>query len=138
MALPRRIVTRTEYVENTTNPATSPNGHARLAPGASSPRPPSGIGRLRGANGTTGPTINGRSPMRSRRWWITFLALLLVNYLVISLFLPSQPQPLDIPYTFFKQQIEGGNVSEVTSRGETIQGTFKQSVTYPPTSPGNP
>ena len=36
-----------------------------------------------------------------------------------------------MPYTFFKQQVIAGNVSEITSRGEDIQGLFKQAVADP-------
>jgi cell division protease FtsH len=70
--------------------------------------------------------------MRSGRWWLGFLAILFLNYIVISIFLPGDPEPVEIPYTVFKQQIEAGNVVEVVSRGEDIQGTFRQPVTFPP------
>src|SRR5437867_1025291 len=98
-----------------------------------SPRPaPAPNGRANQPTVPGGAPAAPKNPMRSRRWWITFLAILLVNYLVISLFLPGQPEPLDLPYTTFKQQVEAGNVQEVVSRGEDIQGTFKQPVTDPP------
>src|ERR671936_41055 len=42
------------------------------------------------------------------------------------------PQRIDIPYTFFKQQVTSGNVSDITSRADTIQGDFKEARTYPP------
>ena len=38
------------------------------------------------------------------------------------------------PYTFFKQQVQAGNVENVTSVGDSIRGTFKTEVTYPPQS----
>ena len=37
-----------------------------------------------------------------------------------------------MPYTVFRAQIESGNVKEVTSRGDEIQGQFKNKVKYPP------
>ena len=40
-------------------------------------------------------------------------------------------QRIDVPYTFFKQQVESGNVSEVTSRADVIQGTFKAAGDLP-------
>jgi cell division protease FtsH len=56
-----------------------------------------------------------------------------LNYLLVQVFLPEKPNPrIDVPYTFFKQQVVNDNVSEVTSQGDTIQGTFKNPVTYPP------
>jgi cell division protease FtsH len=36
-----------------------------------------------------------------------------------------------IPYSFFKQQVEAGNVTDVSSVGDSIQGRFKTTVTYP-------
>jgi cell division protease FtsH len=39
---------------------------------------------------------------------------------------------VDIPYTLFKEQVQAGNVEDVTSRGDAIQGTLKTPVTYPP------
>ena len=38
---------------------------------------------------------------------------------------------VDVPYTFFREQVTPGNVNEVTSKGDTIQGKFKKAVTYP-------
>jgi cell division protease FtsH len=71
--------------------------------------------------------------MRPRPWWLSFLLVLLLNYLLVQLFLPERPQQrIDVPYTFFKQQVAAGNVSEVTSRADVIQGTFKEARGYPP------
>jgi cell division protease FtsH len=70
-----------------------------------------------------------RMPGGSRFWWI-LLALLALNWFVVSL-IPSGKSRLDVPYTQFRDQVTAGNVSEVTSRGDTIQGEFKKEVTYP-------
>jgi cell division protease FtsH len=71
--------------------------------------------------------------MRPRPWWISFIVVLILNYLLVQLFLPERAQQrIDVPYTFFKQQVMADNVSEVTSRADVIQGTFKAPVTYPP------
>jgi len=70
--------------------------------------------------------------MRQPRWWISFIVVLLLNFALVQVFLPERPNPrIDVPYTYFKQQVEGDNVSEVTSQGDTIQGSFKNQVTYP-------
>jgi cell division protease FtsH len=58
--------------------------------------------------------------------------ILAANYLLISLFFPDQPTRIEVPYTYFKQQVDAGNVSEVTSRADIIQGIFRSAVTYPP------
>jgi cell division protease FtsH len=39
-----------------------------------------------------------------------------------------------VSYTFFKQQVAAGNVSGISSRGDTIQGTFAGEVHYSPES----
>src|SRR5208283_3684666 len=71
--------------------------------------------------------------IRPRPWWLVFLLLLLINYLVTQTFF-GEPSAITIPYTFFKQQVQAGNVTEVTGIGDTIRGTFKNQVTYPPRS----
>ena len=71
--------------------------------------------------------------MRPRPWWISFILILIINYLLVQVFLPERPQQrIDVPYTFFKQQVSVGNVSEVASRGDVIQGTYKNAESYPP------
>jgi cell division protease FtsH len=70
-----------------------------------------------------------RMPGGSRFWWI-LLALLALNWFIVSL-IPSGTSRLDVPYTEFRDQVTAGNVSEVTSRGDTIQGEFEKEVTYP-------
>src|SRR4051812_24145928 len=69
-----------------------------------------------------------RMPGGARFWWI-LLGLLALNYFVVSL-IPSKDERLSVPYTLFREQVEAGNVSEVTSKGDTIQGEFKKEVTY--------
>ena len=66
--------------------------------------------------------------LRSPRWWIGTIAVLAAGYLVLSQLQPGQPDPAQIPYSLFKQQIEAGNVVEVVSRAETIQGTFETPI----------
>jgi cell division protease FtsH len=70
----------------------------------------------------------------STRWLV---ALLIVGLLALNLWISSQAlQPaarVQIPYSpTFVQQVNGGNVSQISSTGDSIQGTFKNAVTYPP------
>jgi cell division protease FtsH len=67
---------------------------------------------------------------RPQPWWLIFVAIMVANYLVTHVLLP-EPSSITIPYTVFKQQVEAGNVEDVTSVGDSIQGTFKTKVTYP-------
>jgi cell division protease FtsH len=110
---------------------------------SSSPGPPPRIPGLsergNGANPPKAPsppaTPTGsatRAPIR--RWWrfLLFPALLLANFLFIQFVTPGQPQRVEVSYTFFKQQVEADNVAQISTRTDTIQGTFKQAVPYQP------
>jgi cell division protease FtsH len=74
--------------------------------------------------------VAGMRPPGGRRFWLFLLALLVLNWLTVSLF-PADGQRVDVPYTFFREQVDAGNVTEIRSRGEDIQGEFKNEVTYP-------
>jgi cell division protease FtsH len=73
-------------------------------------------------------------PQRFRRWWrwLLFPALLVLNYLLILFVTPGQPQRVELSYTFFKQQVVADNVAQISTRTDTIQGTFRQPVVYQP------
>src|SRR5438105_11793912 len=93
------------------------------------PRPP-GPNDVQPTSGKKPPNKNPL--IRPRPWWVSFILVLILNYLLVQLFLPERPQQrIDVPYTFFKQQVAAGNVSEVTSRADVIQGSFKQPTSYP-------
>src|SRR6266568_2394041 len=102
--------------------------------GATVPRPrPPGPNDIQRPAAKNEPPKGNTNLMRPQPWWISFIVILVLNYLLVQFFLPaSPPQRIDVPYTFFKQQVAAGNVSEVTSRADVIQGLFKQAVTYPP------
>jgi cell division protease FtsH len=38
---------------------------------------------------------------------------------------------LTVPYSYFRAQAQAGNVADVSSQGETIQGSFRHVITYP-------
>src|SRR3954449_12545883 len=80
------------------------------------------------------PPQKPRSPWAgiSRRWVMIVLVLLAINFWVTSL-IPSGHERVPVPYNpTFIQQIEANNVSEISSKGTTIQGTFAKAVKYPP------
>jgi ATP-dependent Zn protease len=61
------------------------------------------------------------------------LVLLVLNYTLVSLFLPSPTvRRVNIPYTLFNQQVQTGNVAQINATGDTIQGKFKQPVSFTP------
>ncbi|HEX8854771.1 MAG TPA: ATP-dependent zinc metalloprotease FtsH, partial [Thermoleophilaceae bacterium] len=72
-------------------------------------------------------------PPGGRWFWPILVALLAVNF-VVSLTTTKGPTRISVPYTFFRQQVDQGNVKEITSQSDKIQGTFKQKVKYPPTN----
>src|SRR5262245_51698213 len=106
-------------------PAPHPNGRGR-------PRPP-GPEEKGGATATGGrdDQPDMRTVIRTPRFWITLLILLALNWFLVPLFFPETQDRVTVPYTFFKQQVASGNVSKITSRGEDIQGEFKQPVADP-------
>src|SRR6266849_618126 len=75
------------------------------------PRPP-GPNDLQRPGAAKDAPKGGLGGMRPRPWWISFVLVLVLNYLLVQLFLPEQSQQrIDVPYTFFKQQVAAANVS---------------------------
>jgi cell division protease FtsH len=72
-----------------------------------------------------------------RSTWLWLLVFLALNALLGPCLAPAPAERVTVPYTVFKEQVATGNVADVTSRGDAIQGTFKQPVTVPvPDQPG--
>jgi cell division protease FtsH len=69
-----------------------------------------------------------------RRAWWTFVALLVVNYLVMRMLFPGDDAAVTIPYTAFKDEVTKGNVQAIYSQGAGIEGRFKTAVLWPPAS----
>src|SRR3954454_21389673 len=68
-----------------------------------------------------------------RRFLLFVLILFAINLWVSSL-IPSGHERIRIPYSpTFLAQVKGGNVDSISSKGETIQGTFRHEFKYPPT-----
>ena len=86
------------------------------------------------SNGRPKPTAD-RAPWQPQPWWLIFLVLMIANYLLAQVFFQA-PSSITVPYTFFKAQVEVGNVADVTSVGDSIHGTFRTPVTYLETSQG--
>jgi cell division protease FtsH len=62
-----------------------------------------------------------------------FLVGLVVNYIVVNLIVSALAAPrVEIPYQpTFLAQVDDGNVSAITAKGNGIKGTFEQAVRYP-------
>ena len=73
-------------------------------------------------------------PHRLRGFWVFVVVLLAVNWLSVLLFQPSSQPRVNVPFSpYFLTQLQGGNVKSISSKGDTIQGTFKARVRYPAT-----
>ena len=64
------------------------------------------------------------------RFWTVLVLLLALNWVLSGLALAPPPR-VDVPYTLFRQQVSAGNVVEVTTVGDRIEGRFAQAVTWP-------
>ena len=73
-----------------------------------------------------------KRPRFTRRNVGVFVGLLLLNYLIVSLFFSTEQNPrVEIPYRpTFVEQLRAGNVATVTAEGTTVEGTF-ESLRYP-------
>jgi cell division protease FtsH len=71
-------------------------------------------------------------PHRWRGLWIFFIILLALNWLSLLVFQPGG-QPRDtVPFSpYFLNKVHEGQVSSITTKSDTIDGTFKSKVTYP-------
>jgi cell division protease FtsH len=69
------------------------------------------------------------APMRTRRFWIMLGILLVLNIIVGQVFTAlSQAPTVTISYNTFLTQVSDGNVTSVTSTGESITGVSKKPV----------
>src|ERR1700716_3560507 len=82
-----------------------------------------------------GPASPGGRPpgaldqMWSRRFWLVFAGVLLLNIVITNVFFgPQQPKSVVLPYNVFKQQVAADNVVSVTSTGDSITGVAKKPV----------
>jgi cell division protease FtsH len=78
------------------------------------------------------------STMPPRRSWLWFVLILLANFLLVRLLFPGPEAPVQIPYTFFKEQVREGNVEAIYTRGDSVEGRFEKPVTYPPKGQESP
>jgi cell division protease FtsH len=72
------------------------------------------------------------------RLWLAILVLLAVNIVASTFFTTSPPSRLNISYTYFQQQVADGNVSQITSTGNTVEGDFAHKTGPPKGMSGSP
>ncbi|UGS36398.1 ATP-dependent zinc metalloprotease FtsH [Capillimicrobium parvum] len=97
----------------------------------------------RGAGWKVEPSSTGRGapppptppmlPQGRRGTWAMLLLVLLIVNLVFAFVTARPSDRAQVPYQpFFTQQVEKGNVKEISSQEETIQGELKKEATYQP------
>ena len=88
----------------------------------------------RDVGGRSGQGQQAASARRPRLWWLLIVTLAL-NWLIATVFLrPSHPT--DVPYSFFRAQVQAGNVQQVTAVDDAIDGSFKKPVAAPAPATG--
>ncbi|MGZ4271701.1 MAG: ATP-dependent zinc metalloprotease FtsH [Solirubrobacteraceae bacterium] len=99
------------------------------------PAPPKHPWRVEGARDPSKPAgAPSRPPHRMGRFWLILLVFLILNWVVALSIRPTTPARVTVPYSYFRQQVEVGNVAEVSSQGDKIQGDFRAAIHYPKSS----
>jgi cell division protease FtsH len=120
-----------------------PTGDPALAStGPGEPRPPMSRDK-RGWHVAPAPDGRGapeqtpsRPPAHRRPGFLWFVLILIaLNWLSVIVFQPSSGQPrVTVSFNpFFLEQVQAGQVKSISSKGDTVQGTFKAKTRYPPT-----
>jgi cell division protease FtsH len=74
------------------------------------------------------------APHRSRGFVWFGVALLAFNLAAVFLLSPGGAQRVKVPFSpYFLSEVQSGRVASIASTGDTIQGTFKSPLRYPPT-----
>jgi len=69
-------------------------------------------------------------PWSGRRFLLILAVLFFLNWLIVAIFAPAEER-IQVPYTpTFLNQVRQGNVEEISSRGETVEGTFREQVRH--------
>jgi len=71
-----------------------------------------------------------RLNMPPRQTWIWFIVILIINFLIMKLMIPSPDEPITIPYTLFKEEVGKKNVQSIYTRADSITGRFRVPITY--------
>src|ERR1700736_6727271 len=79
----------------------------------------------------TGPPAH-----RTRGFLWFVLILIALNWLSVLLFAPgttTTEKRVSVPFNpFFLQEVQAGQVKSISTKGDSVEGTFTTKVTYPP------
>jgi cell division protease FtsH len=71
-------------------------------------------------------------PHRLRGFWIVVVVLLAFNWISVLAFQKSGQPRVKVPFSpYFLNQLDSGQVKSISSKADTIEGTFKTDVHYP-------
>ncbi len=72
-------------------------------------------------------------PHRLRGFWIFVVVLLALNWISVLVFQSSGEPRVKVPFSpYFLEQLQADHISSISSKGDTIQGTFTTKLRYPP------
>jgi cell division protease FtsH len=72
-----------------------------------------------------------KPPHRLRGFWLFVLVLLVLNWASVLFVQPASKPRVQVPFSpYFLNQLQAGQVKFVTSKGDTVQGTFARKVRY--------
>ena len=79
------------------------------------------------------PGVSGvvRRPPGGKVIWLVLLAMFAVNWIVAGQIAPAGHPRVTVPYSYFRAQAQAGNVALVSSQSQTIEGSFRHTITYP-------
>jgi cell division protease FtsH len=78
-------------------------------------------------------------PHRMRAFWILALLLLAINWSALLMTQSSGQPRVKVPFSpYFLKQVDAGQVKSISSKGNTIKGTFARKTRYPPQSDATP
>ena len=73
-----------------------------------------------------------RPPHRWRGFWIFVVVLLALNWILVLAFQPPGQPRVTVPFSpYFLNQLNADQISSISSKGDSIQGTFKSKQRYP-------
>jgi cell division protease FtsH len=71
-------------------------------------------------------------PHRFRGFWIFFVALLAINWILVLVAQPAGQPRVKVPFSpYFLNQAQAGQVKSISSKSDTIDGTFVAKVRFP-------
>jgi cell division protease FtsH len=75
---------------------------------------------------------SGPPPHRRIGFWWFVLALIAINWLSVLFFQPVGEPRVTVPFNpYFLEHVKAGQVSSISSKGDTIEGKFKTKLRYP-------